>query len=251
MSISYLERYLAGEREQVYEELMALGAAVYAEPLASDARAVAVEMMRRALHNVMLIIARLRELGYVFEGEHRKAEQWSQPSAPHEALDGQSFDALAQIDAEHGPVPLTVYAWYAVVGNVDLMGDHPTLSSYYDREGPASDPLVVWFNPFALEEYRELCEDDPASAEEPFGLDFAPDAYHKANISGGGPSSFELGQPEFDALIRSEDWDGVYCIPYLRECFAWGGFPGLKDDANAAAVAAEELALLRRDLLPI
>jgi hypothetical protein len=38
---TYLERYLAGEHEPVWAELQALGAAVRAEPLYSDALAVA------------------------------------------------------------------------------------------------------------------------------------------------------------------------------------------------------------------
>ncbi|MGZ3680588.1 MAG: hypothetical protein ACXWQR_18935 [Ktedonobacterales bacterium] len=63
---TFLERYVAGEHEQVWAELVALGAAVRQEPLHADALAVARETMRRARQNVLLLIRRLREVGYRF-----------------------------------------------------------------------------------------------------------------------------------------------------------------------------------------
>ena len=50
---NFLERYEQGKHEQVWDELVALGAAVREEPLAADARAVAHETMRRARANVL------------------------------------------------------------------------------------------------------------------------------------------------------------------------------------------------------
>jgi hypothetical protein len=44
---SFLERYEQGEYEQVWDELVVLGAAVRDEPLAADARAVARSRVRR------------------------------------------------------------------------------------------------------------------------------------------------------------------------------------------------------------
>ena len=49
---AYLERYLNGDREAVWRELMELGAAVREEPLYSDAMAVAGEVIRRVVANV-------------------------------------------------------------------------------------------------------------------------------------------------------------------------------------------------------
>jgi hypothetical protein len=63
---SFLERYERGEHEQVWDDLLALGAAVREEPLHADARAVARETMRRARANVLLLIARLGRIGYLF-----------------------------------------------------------------------------------------------------------------------------------------------------------------------------------------
>ncbi len=63
---SFLERYLAGEHEQVWDELTALGEAVYEASLYEEARAVACETMRRARHNIEHLIPRLVALGYQF-----------------------------------------------------------------------------------------------------------------------------------------------------------------------------------------
>ncbi len=56
-----MRRYQAGEHEAVWAEMMALGAEVREPPYFKDARAVAAETMRRARHNVELLIRRHRE----------------------------------------------------------------------------------------------------------------------------------------------------------------------------------------------
>ncbi|MGZ6376098.1 MAG: hypothetical protein ACXWPI_15445, partial [Ktedonobacterales bacterium] len=73
--LTYLERYLAGEYEQVWAELQALGAAVREEPLHSDALAVARATMRRVRENLEMLIPRLVKAGYQF------GYGWVQPPA--------------------------------------------------------------------------------------------------------------------------------------------------------------------------
>src|SRR5258708_2993173 len=70
---SYLERYLAGEREHVWDELVAVGAAAREGPLYADALAVARETMRRVRANIETLIPRLRRIGYDF------GYSWIQP----------------------------------------------------------------------------------------------------------------------------------------------------------------------------
>jgi len=53
---TYLERYLNGEYEQVWSELIALGEQVRQEPIYSDAYAVAEEAMRRVRVNIELLV---------------------------------------------------------------------------------------------------------------------------------------------------------------------------------------------------
>lgn len=56
---SYLKRYVAGDYEDVWSELMALGEGVHLPPVLRDAEAVATETMRRVRDNVEMLISRL------------------------------------------------------------------------------------------------------------------------------------------------------------------------------------------------
>src|SRR5579864_157836 len=61
-----LRRYLAGDHEAVWADMMALGARVREAPYLDDASAVARETMRRARQNVELLVRRLDQIGYTF-----------------------------------------------------------------------------------------------------------------------------------------------------------------------------------------
>jgi hypothetical protein len=69
---TYYERYINGEYEQVWNELIALGDKVREEPVYSDARKVALETMQRAKRNIEKLYDRLQQLGYAFEIEKSK-----------------------------------------------------------------------------------------------------------------------------------------------------------------------------------
>lgn len=71
---TYLERYLAGEHERVWDELIALGSSVREEPVYSDALAVAYELMWRVRRNLETLIPRLVGIGYEF------GYGWAQPA---------------------------------------------------------------------------------------------------------------------------------------------------------------------------
>lgn len=63
---TFLERYQAGDHVAVWDELVSLGAGVRHELYYADAVAVADETMRRARHNIELLIRRLTDMGYRF-----------------------------------------------------------------------------------------------------------------------------------------------------------------------------------------
>lgn len=139
-----------------------------------------------------------------------------------------------------------------MIGVVDLCGSHPRLSSYVDLDHrdhhpPVSDPLMLGMTPISMTDVWPL--DTPRTQ---YALTVAPDECMKAETSGGAGSLLILPNPAFDAPFRSDDWwNSLELIPYLRTCFAWGGFPGLRDQPEAAAAARDELAFLTKDLLPI
>ena len=312
---TFLDRYRSGEREQVWAELIALGAKVREEPLYGDALSVARETMNRARGNIELLVAHLKELGYTF----------AHPEGVFTPPEADISERISVLERQAGPLPLSLRVWCEVVGDVNLMGSHPRLSRYAvmpsaqataqsylslftqklgpvapgtdplrqsvelskgllddlvkqirsgaprsdrtaqaaemsrkllegmrpatQREGPdvASDPLVVEAGiGDDLQDYD--CEnEEEAEASRTYAMIIAPDAIHKENCSGGGPYQIEFPNPSIDAPLEGDD-DYGHFVAYLRTCFRWGGFPGLRMSKNPPV---EELAILTKDLLEI
>jgi hypothetical protein len=113
-----------------------------------------------------------------------------------------------------------------------------------------ADPLVFEFNlPEIDPDIEEDEEESYKDAETGLYIcEVAPDALHKSNYSGGGPIEFLFPDFAIDAKLRCDDSDYGYFVSYLRECFEWGGFPGLKDSKKPPR---KELEFLTKDLLPI
>ncbi len=71
---TFLDRYNAGERVEVWNDLTELGDGVRHPLYFEDATAVATETMRRARHNVEILIRRLDTMGYLFLDEVTSAQ---------------------------------------------------------------------------------------------------------------------------------------------------------------------------------
>ena len=67
--LPFYDRYIEGDRQGVWRELIGLRGAVRTEPYAADALAVAYETMRRVRENVQMLVERLHEIGYRFSTE--------------------------------------------------------------------------------------------------------------------------------------------------------------------------------------
>jgi len=217
------ERYQRGDRAAVWAELVAMGPNVRRSDVLSDAVAVARETMRRARANLETIHARLLSSGYVFE-------------KPESALTRPAADVLeriAEVEAEVGPLPLSLCAWYEVVGSVNFIGTHPEWD-----EDEYSDPLYV-----QPPEY-----DDEEWARGEYFVRIAPDYYHKADVSGGEAYSIVLPDAAADSPLKYE-WHGTTFVDYLRICFRWGGFPGFGLGGNTEP--PEEVAALKAGLLDV
>jgi len=247
MGQTYLQRYLAGEHEQVWNELIAHGDLIRQEPLYSDAQAVAQETMSRAKHNIALLVERLHVLEYRFAFPE---EIWNPP-------DPASLAALESREQRYGVLPISLHMWFVVVGSVNFMGAHPKLSEYtdfwleeYDQVYPGhyADPLVV--SPFIDELILPVQPGFEEKQDKTSLFDFwlAPDSVHKANYSGGGPTTIRFPCLAADAWLRSDDWDETTFISYLRTCFQWGGFPGLRRNPLPQP---EDLAFLTKELQPL
>lgn len=228
-SLPLYDRYLAGEHEKVWKELVELGGMAVDDKHAADALAVAYETMERVKTNVGTLVQRLRTAGYRFQGE------------PHILPDKRTWKALKKLQKVAGPLPLSLRAFYDVVGAVDFMGRHPSLQPTDAAFSP--DPLVV----YGADEAEQLLDQFEPDEDGSTQIILAPDYLHKANVSGGDPYSIAVPAPVADAPVESEP-NSVNFVEYLRLVFAWGGFPGWKD---GDAVLPKEIEMLRKDLLPI
>ena len=124
------DRYTVGEYEKVWDELIAVGSRVREDPYAADALAVAYETMRRVELNVREITARLLGIGYRFAFE------------PHEPPTFGTRKQIARLEKAAGPIPLSLSAFYEIIGAVNWMGEHQSLTPRNDPIAP--DPLVVF-----------------------------------------------------------------------------------------------------------
>lgn len=219
---NYLDRYMKGECESVWTELLRLGDAIQTSPLAMEAQAVANETMERARKNVEMIVSRLNQIGYEF-GVYPDGELLSFQRPPYIPPNKEYLNDLKTMEEVLGPLPLAVKTWCQKVGSVTLLG-----RKIGWPEG--LDPLVVEFVEGAKSEYKDWKADhaDPHwRRSDPFEAPFAPDELHKDNVSGGLPYSIALPNHRADSVVLHE-WHNTTFVNYLRICFRYGGFPGIE-----------------------
>ncbi|TAL27144.1 MAG: hypothetical protein EPN97_18090 [Alphaproteobacteria bacterium] len=219
------DRYVAGEHKKIWIELAALGRAVREAPHAADALAVAYETMRRVDANIRTITLRLQGMKYMFR----------HPKDAHVPPDKKAQKLILEFEKSMGDIPLSLRAFYEVVGSVDWMGRHPALSP--GRSSIASDPLVVFPAEPALAE---------AGDGEQGAIPIAPDDLHKDDVSGGAPYELMFPDPRADGEVLNER-HSLFFVEYLRLCLlGFGGFPGYEGTDTAPG----EIAALRDGLEP-
>jgi hypothetical protein len=234
--MNYLERYHNGEYEQVWSDLQALGPTVRQEPHYSLAREVAAETMRRVRRNCELLVSRLRSAGYVF-GIYPDGSRGYYTQGPLVPPSDSTRSDCAELEAQVGPLPLSLTAFWQQVGSVDFVGMRHSWPT-------GLDPLVVYPPEGALSEL------DPGEAKidgsSKFEAVLAPDDLHKDNISGGAPYAIALPDPSADSLFLNER-HGMLFVQYLRlAILRWGGFPGL----DGQKISFEPLGDLTAELEP-
>lgn len=214
-----LERYLAGEHEQVWIELLAL------EPSALDganreaAMQVAVETMRRVRRDCEQIIDRLTSLKYTF-GLYPDGSKGYYSMGALVTPDAEMLADLATVREAVGPLPLSLTAFWENVGWVTLVGMH----SQWPR---GLDPLVVDPPAAAISDLDD--RDEIVQTRGHFEASLAPDELHKDNISGGDPYAVELPNAAADFVLLNERHH-LHFVPYLRMAIlAYGGFPGIEN----------------------
>jgi hypothetical protein len=274
--ITYLERYLAGEYEPVWDELQALGAAVREEPLYGDAMAVARETMWRVRHNIEMLIPRLAALGYEFGYGWVQGRDFPAGSpdpvftAPHPDV----ARTIVTLEDRAGTLPLSLRAFYEVVGSVNFVGSPAEAWKDWRAVSDDIDALYVYSAEVALEgaeawqerydclhrqgaqilpntDEEDLCDSRAYHAlpRECWLVPISPDEWHKYDVSGCG--AYEIATPNLaaDARLLTERHRTTF-VNYLRICFRWAGFPKLERVPGAPDVVSA-LSALTRDLLPL
>src|SRR5688572_7089271 len=117
----FLERYLNGEHVQVWAEMLALGAQIRQEPYYTDAKAVAQETMRRVKANIEMLVERLKKIGFQFE----------YPDHIVSPLPAEILQQIETFEREVGPLPISLKAFYEIVGSVCFIGNYPGLAFYH------------------------------------------------------------------------------------------------------------------------
>jgi len=154
---------------------------------------------------------------------------------PHVPPDANVRKEIGRFDKEF-PLPLSLRAFYEVVGEVNLIGHHPTIAPQDNTI--AEDPLVVYgFDEGAV-------EFDDENGETPSAITIAPDELHKAGAAGSGGYEIAIPDSRVDGELLNES-HRLFFVDYLRLAFKFGGFPGYE---RAARVPAE-LATLSAGLI--
>jgi hypothetical protein len=271
----FFERYSSGECEKAWEELVALGPAVREDPYAADALAVACETMQRVDANVRTVTARLRKMNYAFKGHGDRREESDAGLDPIriQGMSPQVQDLVKQIQQARGKIaekgkreprdqkvrahvppvplvrkqisrleklagalPLSLRALYEIVGEVNWIGHHPSLSPPQGSICP--DPLVVFAVGDALAQCEQM-EDDERY------IPIAPDDLHKAGASGGEAYGISVPDLRADGELLYERHELLF-VDYLRLVFRFGGFPGYGGISEGVPA---EIEILREGLL--
>lgn len=182
--------------------------------------------MGRALHR---IVRNLGELGFRF-------------TRPGEALPGPqqgTEQAIARIEREIGELPLAIKLFWSRIGSVDLSGQHPEWTG-----AGFPDPLIVYPPSVAISELEEFIADREERLDSglPYVVPVAPDALHKADVSGGMWYNLSVPAGADDPPLNDEPHNTTF-LGYLGIAIEFGGFPGLQNSPShrwpIAAIVAE------------
>jgi hypothetical protein len=236
---SWVERYVDGQHESVWDEVVALGPRASDPDVAPEVQALAHETMQRALRNVEALKSLLPSIGWRF-----RFPMTGPPSdlCVHAPPRPDVQKRIAELEALCGPLPASIRAWWEVVGTACFMRVPPD-----EQEYPLPDPLVVEPIEAVIAEFREWESDVEYRRLVPrFRAPLAPDELHKDDISGGAPYELELRSSAADGLLLNE-WHNTTFVSYLREAFRWAGVPGWSRATHTAA----RVEAIRRELVPL
>lgn len=225
--MTFYDRYINGQTEQVYQEIYALGQDAFLPGNLPGIEKVMTETFQRVAYNLEIIYSELKNTGYVF-----RKRPLVKPFADTEQLLKQLENAVRPF----GFVPLSLKMFYRIVGACDFGWDYAANENYLWQY---ADPIQIGsLDDVVAEVTEENYLTDLAEYYEEDGfvsLPLAADYLHKDNTSGGPAYSLKLTETQtVDSWFLNEEHDTTF-IHYLRICFDNCGFsritnPGNKND---------------------
>jgi hypothetical protein len=173
--------------------------------------------------------------------------------------------AVDAFERDVGVLPMSVRAWYELVGGVNFVGIHPgwlallkdadaSVEELREREefrqGDFGRPYhrLARLEPlFVYPLHAARAWEDMRSAET-YHLPLMPDQFSLFGEQGeSSERTVELPCAAADALLSPEPSETTF-VNYLRTCLRWGGFPGWE---QMEARPDEDIAYLTKDLIPL
>jgi hypothetical protein len=203
----------------------------------------AVSLVRRIMaiskQNIETIIERLKSINYCFEVSPENV--FMQPKKD-------VLKKIAKLETRVGALPLSICAFYELVGSVNLAGRFAGWETLVlNEEEVKTDYLQV----LSIDECFELgfeFETEPNNDSSVY-LNVSIDDFTKAGFSGGGPYAIRVPNASFDTTLE-DAWFETTFINYLRFSFQWGGFPGLSR-YQLSSNLSDIIQCLRQGLIPI
>lgn len=241
--MSWYQRYLAGEHERVWAEMVAAGSDACADQHLDEAWQVATETMRRVLANAKTVEARLRGLGYRFSAEETGR------AVLREANDEDRAN-LRAFESKVGALPLSIKAFFEVIGEVSFVQAHGQCSiedmdvSAAIRAGIPTLEMLGRFGPLEVPALFDVEQRQrglwPQRDGDRWYHPLVPDECTKAWFSGDSYYTWFPADGVDVQLGTLQPGQGEFFVEHLRRVFEHGGFGGFPIDdggfehANAA-----------------
>jgi len=219
MSTTFLDRYVSGERLEVWKELIAIGPSAGEAPQNSQAIAVAQEIVDRAYANLTFLRNVLLDVGYEFaHPDHVLVE--ATPT---------TIKTLRELECQFGSLPIILRIWYERFLSVDFRQSQKQLfmspdTVYSDVAGLGCNCVLVFLD---LERCLCLREKVVAPPKRPNALCggkqvFLPLGSFASNNEAKG---FWLPNGAVDSVLYNDGGGDICFVDQLRKAFKWGGFP--------------------------
>lgn len=255
---NYHSKYLNGNKQKVWQELMSLDLKDVKKN--SDNLDLIFQYIVNALvQNIRIIDYFLQDSNYVFtetnQGGVGITQRNTKESPTYDlGVSGEGLiDDLNSEISSYGILPEIFLQVYKSINYINLEGYFPEWRGKgYLKSIPVIDPLVLMplemiLLLFEINDKSTLIESDQ------YYLGFSPTPYTKENTSDDGLLGIFLYEREvLDGKLANYGKNLTF-LEYLRNCFRWGGFPGLafvndipKDDPNMTLISK-----ISREMIPI